>query len=58
MLWRGHVNQGRTQPGRRAVLEENNCSSDLTNYTARTLFSQAKDGFQFGIISIIFSYLG
>jgi hypothetical protein len=22
MLWRGHVNQGRYQPGRRAVLKE------------------------------------
>jgi hypothetical protein len=42
MLWRGHANQGREQPGRRAVLEETKLSSDRENFTPKVLFSQGK----------------
>lgn len=40
MLWRGHANQGRCQPGRRAVLEETKEPSDLTHSTLGEAFSQ------------------
>jgi hypothetical protein len=42
MLWRGHANQGRCQPGRRAVLEETKEQSDLKYSTLSGRFSQAK----------------
>ena len=42
MLWRGHANQGRCQPGRRAVLEETKEPSDRTHSTLPDRFSQAK----------------
>jgi hypothetical protein len=40
MLWRGHANQGRCQPGRRAVLEETSIESDhFRFYPERDIFS-------------------
>ena len=42
MLWRGHANQGRCQPGRRAVLEETKEPSDRTYSTLNRAFSQAE----------------
>jgi hypothetical protein len=42
ILWRGHANQGRCQPGRRAVLEETKEPSDRKYSTLPDCFSQAK----------------
>lgn len=42
ILWRGHTNQGRCQPGRRAVLEETKCPSDRKYSTLNTAFSQVQ----------------
>jgi hypothetical protein len=40
MLWRGHANQGRCQPGRRAVLEETKELSYRSYSTLGEAFSQ------------------
>ena len=40
MLWRGHAKQGRKKPGRRAVLEEIRCPSDLQHLTLSGAFPQ------------------
>ena len=54
-LWRGHAFQGRDQPGRRAVLEETNLTSDLVNSTANERFSQAQTDCPSTHIAIIFN---
>jgi hypothetical protein len=44
-LWRGHANQGRCQPGRRAVLEETSCVSDhFQFYPEQDFFSSEIEG--------------
>jgi hypothetical protein len=40
ILWRGHANQGRCQPGRRAVLEETKEPSDRSYSSLSDPFSQ------------------
>jgi len=44
MLRRGHANQGRCQPGRRAVLEETKEPSDRGYSNLNGAFSQAETG--------------
>ncbi len=45
MLWRGHANQGRCQPGRRAVLEETSYVSDhFQFYPVKGIFTSAEIG--------------
>jgi hypothetical protein len=58
MLWRGHANQGRYQPGRRAVLEETNVMSDLLNSTGTGVFSQAQTARIVSHIPFICNYIG
>src|ERR1700688_1524221 len=41
ILWRAHAIQGRCEPGRRAVLEENKEPSDRSYSTLNDVFSQA-----------------
>jgi hypothetical protein len=57
MLWRGHENQGRCEPGRRAVLEENKEPSDRRYSTPKTPFSQAKINGKQQLIVFIFSLI-
>src|SRR6266436_3549819 len=50
--------RGANQPGRRAVLEETNSTSDLFYYTANDLFSQAQTNPPSIHIAIIFNKMG
>jgi hypothetical protein len=53
-LWRGHANQGRCQPGRRAVLEETSLSLTTFNSTLSRTFSQAELKEKIKVIMFIF----
>jgi hypothetical protein len=57
ILWRGHANQGRCQPGRRAVLEETKEPSDRRYSTPNASFSQAKFSHKHQVIAFIFSLI-
>ena len=57
ILWRGHANQGRCQPGRRAVLEETKVPSDITYSTPNGAFSQARSGLKIVDITLFFNHL-
>jgi hypothetical protein len=54
ILWRGHANQGRCEPGRRAVLEENKVPSDRCYSTPSAAFSQAEINHKHQLIAFIF----
>src|SRR4029077_19499284 len=58
MLWRGHANQGRCQPGRRAVLEETRCPSDHTKSTVNQPPSQVRFCDLYSCICPVFSVIG
>jgi hypothetical protein len=55
ILWRGHANQGRCQPGRRAVLEETKEPSDRRYCTLNKAVSQAKTSPPRPCITFIFN---
>jgi hypothetical protein len=57
MLWRGHANQGRCQPGRRAVLEETKEPSDRTDSTSNMAFSQGEINHERQVIAFIFNLI-
>ena len=56
-LWRELANQGRCQPGRRAVLEETKEPSDRTHSTLNEAFSQARLDLKSVDIALFFNYL-
>jgi hypothetical protein len=45
MLWRGHANQGRCQPGRRANLEENQMNLTQKVYREQGFISSKTSSF-------------
>jgi HD superfamily phosphohydrolase len=57
-LCRENANQGRCEPGRRAVLEETKEPSDRGHSTPNAFFSQAEIGCLLVSISIVFSGMG
>jgi hypothetical protein len=57
ILWRGHANQGRCQPGRRAVLEETKEPSDHRYSTLSKAFSQVRLDLKSVGIALFINYL-